>query len=100
MHAVVTKVSFTDVDTATTNLRERTAPAVSQLPGFVAGYFTRLGDDDGLSMVVFDSEDNAKSASETVASRMFRDTGLLPNPQLVDGWLAVRVQREVTRAAR
>jgi hypothetical protein len=70
MHAVVTKVSFTDVDTATTHLRERTAPAVSQLPGFVAAYFTRLGDDDGLSMVVFDSEANAKSASETVASRI------------------------------
>jgi hypothetical protein len=69
MHAVVTKVSLTDVDTATTNLRERVAPAVSQLPGFVAAYFTRLGD-DGLSMVVFDSEDNAKSASETVASRI------------------------------
>jgi hypothetical protein len=69
MHAVVTKVSITDADTATTNLRERTAPAVSQLPGFVAGYFTRLGD-DGLSMVVFDSEDSAKSASETVASRV------------------------------
>jgi hypothetical protein len=29
-----------------------------------------------------------------------RDRGLLPNPQLVDGWLAVRVQREVTRTAR
>jgi hypothetical protein len=69
MHAVVTKVSLTDVDTATTHLRERTAPAVSQLPGFVAAYFTRLGD-DGLSMVVFDSEANAKSASETVASRI------------------------------
>ena len=69
MHAVVTKVSITDLDTATTNLRERTAPAVSQLPGFVAGYFTRLGD-DALSMVVFDSEDNAKSASETVSSRI------------------------------
>ena len=69
MYAVVTKVSITDVDSATTNLRERTAPAVSQLPGFVAAYFTRLGD-DGLSMVVFDSEDNAKSASETVGSRI------------------------------
>jgi hypothetical protein len=69
MYAVVTKVSLTDVDTALTNLRERTAPAVSQLPGFVAAYFTRLGD-DGLSMVVFDSEGNAKSAGETVASRI------------------------------
>ena len=69
MHAVVTKVALTDVDTATTNLRDRTAPAVSQLPGFVAAYFTRL-DDDGLSMVVFESEDNAKSASETVTSRI------------------------------
>ena len=69
MHAVVTKVSFTDVDTATTQLRERTAPAVSQLPGFVAGYFTRL-DNSGMAMVVFDSEDNARTASETVSSRV------------------------------
>lgn len=69
MHAVVTRVSFTDVDTAIAQLRERTAPAVSQLPGFVAAYFTRL-DDSGMAMVVFDSEDDARSASETVSSRV------------------------------
>ncbi|MBV9837803.1 MAG: hypothetical protein JO156_06770 [Solirubrobacterales bacterium] len=48
-------------------LREQVVPGVSQAPEFVAGYWTRKGN-SGLSLVVFDSEDAAESASGRVRS--------------------------------
>jgi hypothetical protein len=58
MHAVVVRVSISDVEANENALRERVVPQVSQTPGFVAGYWTRK-DTGGLSMVVFESEDAA-----------------------------------------
>ena len=48
------------------HLREEVVPAISQAPGFVAGYWTG-GDDGGMSMVVFESEDAARIVSDSVA---------------------------------
>jgi len=67
VHAVVVKVKINDLEAADSHLRERVVPAISQAPGFVAGYWTRK-DDTGLSMVIFDSEDAANQASEQVPS--------------------------------
>jgi len=67
MHAVVVTVSVNDREAATSQLRERVVPGVSQSPGFVAGYWTRK-DDSGVSMVVFESEDAAQTMSERVPS--------------------------------
>jgi heme-degrading monooxygenase HmoA len=67
MHAVVTRITVNDREAAPIQMRENVVPAVSQSPGFVAGYWTR-GDDGGLSMVVFESEDAAKALSERVPS--------------------------------
>ena len=67
MHAVVVKVKINDLEAADSHLREQVVPAISQAPGFVAGYWTRK-DGTGLSMVIFDSEDAAKRASEQVPS--------------------------------
>ena len=67
MHAVVVKVKINDLEAADSHLRGQVVPAISQAPGFVAGYWTRK-DDTGLSMVVFDSEDAANRASEQVPS--------------------------------
>jgi hypothetical protein len=67
MHAVVVKVRINDVEAAESQLREQVVPRVSQVPGFVAGYWTR-NDNAGLSMVIFDSEDAANRASEQVPS--------------------------------
>ena len=66
MHAVVVKVSVTDGPTATEHLRGTIVPAVSQAPGFVAGYWVRLGGDEGNSVVVFESEDAASAAAERI----------------------------------
>ena len=67
MHAVIVKVKINDVEAADSHLRERVVPGISQAPGFVAGYWTRK-DNNGLSMVIFESEDAAKQASEQVPS--------------------------------
>ena len=64
MHAVVVRVTLSDDDSASLDeLREQVVPRVSQAPGFVAGYWVRLeGEKEGTSVIVFDSEDNARSA--------------------------------------
>jgi hypothetical protein len=69
MHAVIVRVSIKDPESATTELKENVVPRVSQAPGFVAGYWTRK-DQAGLSMIVFESEDAAKAASEQIPSGM------------------------------
>ena len=65
MHAVVVKVTISDVEAALSVLREETVPGVSQAPGFVTGYWTRKGN-SGLAMVIFESEDAANAASERI----------------------------------
>ena len=67
MHAVVVNVTLNDPEAAENHLREEIVPGVKQAPGLVAGYWARKGD-SGTSMVVFESEDAAKAASEQVPS--------------------------------
>lgn len=67
MHAVVVKVTISDLAAAESALREQVVPRASQTPGFVAGYWTRK-DSTGLSIVVFESEEAANSVSEQVRS--------------------------------
>jgi hypothetical protein len=66
MHAVVVRVTVNDREAAEARLREEIVPRVSQLPGVVSGYWTRSDGPDGLSMVVFDSEDDARAAADQV----------------------------------
>lgn len=65
MYAVVVRVSISDVEKAREELRTQVVPMVSQSPGFVAGYWTGTGG-DGLSMVVFESEDAARQMADRV----------------------------------
>ncbi len=65
MHAVVVKVTVQDAEQAQAELQNQVVPMVSQLPGFVAGYWTRSGD-TGLSMVIFDSEEAARQMADRV----------------------------------
>ncbi len=69
MHAVVVRVTVRDVETAQTGLQEQVVPRVQQSPGFVAGYWTR-SDGQGLSMVVFESEEHARQAADQVKANM------------------------------
>ena len=87
MHAVVVRVNIKDEQDATSNLRDQVVPRVKEAPGFVAGYWTRK-DDTGLSLIVFESEDNAQAASEMIPS---------PIPDSVD-LQAVEVREVVANA--
>jgi hypothetical protein len=65
MHAVVVRAALSDDDSASLQeLREQVVPRVSQAPGFVTGYWVRLeGERKGASVIVFESEDNARDAA-------------------------------------
>ena len=77
MHAVVVKVNIQDFETARKNLEERVVPGASRAPGFVAGYWTRSADgNDGLSMVLFDSEDSANGAVEMIRAAANENEGV------------------------
>ena len=61
MYAVVVDVTIHDSDAARRGL-ERIVPAVAQAPGFVAGYWVRLGEGRGTSLAVFETEEQAVAA--------------------------------------
>jgi hypothetical protein len=75
MHAVVVRVTVTDREGAEQRLREEVVPQVSSAPGFQAGYWTRDGD-SGLAMVIFDSEENARTNAERVPTTIPADVNL------------------------
>jgi hypothetical protein len=71
MHAVLVKVSISDVENAQKELRETIVPRVSQLPGFVTGYWTRSDDgSNGRSMIVFESEEAARTAADQIGANV------------------------------
>ena len=77
MHAVVVKVTIDDFERGRQFLTEQVVPRVKQAPGFVAGYWTRSEDGgDGLSMVVFESEDAAKTVAQMIESQAPQDEGV------------------------
>ena len=63
MHAVVVNVRINDPDAAERALHEQLVPRVSQLPGFVTGYWT-IKDNTGLTLLIFETEDAANCMSQ------------------------------------
>jgi hypothetical protein len=91
MHAVVVRVSIGEAEIAEKGLREKVLPAVSSAPGFVAGYWTRSDDgSNGLSMLVFESEDAARAVAER-----FRGGTIIPETVTVS---RVEIREVVTSA--
>jgi hypothetical protein len=66
-HAVVVIVTINDRDAAETELREQLVPWASHTPQFVTGYWT-IKDDNGLTMLMYETEDAANRMSEQVRS--------------------------------
>jgi heme-degrading monooxygenase HmoA len=66
MYAVVATVDITDSAEATKALAEQVIPMVKQAPGFVGGYWVRLDDSHGTSMVVFETEEQARAGAPEV----------------------------------
>ena len=75
MHAVVVRVTVTEREGAEQRLRDEVVPRVASAPGFQAGYWTREGD-DGLAMVIFDTEENARANAERVPATIPEDVNL------------------------
>jgi hypothetical protein len=79
MHAVLVNVTISDFDQGRQMLEEEVVPQVRQAPGFVAGYWTRAEDDSGMSIMVFESEGNARGAAEFIRSQPQSDAVTIDN---------------------
>ena len=75
MHAVLTSVTIKDQATAEGYLREQVVPNAKQAPGFVAGYWVR-DEGEGRGVIVFESEDAARAASERISERIGGNPGV------------------------
>lgn len=64
MHAAVFRVTIHNYDEANRILHEEFLPGISQAPGFVAAYWVAIGENEGTSVLVFESEDAARQAVE------------------------------------
>lgn len=60
MYAVVTSLTFNDRAAAEVEL-PAIVSRVSDMPGFVGGYWVSLGADQGTSIIVFDSQEAAQT---------------------------------------
>jgi hypothetical protein len=71
MYALVVRVTIHNVDRTRDVLNNQVVPQVSGAPGFKAGYWTwgtGGGETNGLSMIIFDSEENARGAGDRVSA--------------------------------
>jgi hypothetical protein len=64
MHAVFVTVRIEgDLDEAVKSLQEQVVPMVRSQPGFVAGYWFEARDGKGYSVVLFQTEEQARAAA-------------------------------------
>ena len=75
MYAVVVRVTVSDVERSRQQLNDVVVPRAKQAPGFHAGFWTAPpgGSGQGLSMLVFDSEENAQQAAQMIQGGPFPD---------------------------
>ena len=64
MYAVVARSTIEDFEQAKKFLREEGIPRLSQMPGFISGHWVRLGEKAGASMILFETEEAARTAKE------------------------------------
>jgi hypothetical protein len=70
MHAVVVRVTIHNADRTREVLKSQVVPQVSGAPGFKTGYWTWStgGELNGLSMAIFDTEENARAVGDRVSA--------------------------------
>jgi hypothetical protein len=71
MHALVTRVTIHNADHTREMLTSQVVPRVSGAPGFKTGYWTwqtNGGEVNGLAMMIFDSEENARAAGDRISA--------------------------------
>jgi len=71
MHALIVRVTIHNADRTREVLNSQVVPQISGASGFEAGYWTWStggGELNGLSMIVFDSEENARAAGDRISA--------------------------------
>ena len=70
MHALVVRVTIHNADRPREVLNNQVVPQASGALGFKAGYWTwsTAGGMNGLSMIIFDSEENARAAGDRISA--------------------------------
>lgn len=81
MHAAVVTSTIHDLDEGRAFLREQAVSLVAQAPGFVAAYWITLERNQGLSVLVFESEEHAR----TIAAQVAAPTGAVTNTSVEIG---------------
>lgn len=64
MHALLFTVTIHEREEADRLLYEQFVPGMSQAPGFVAGYWVNVGETQGTSVIVFESEKAARDVAD------------------------------------
>jgi hypothetical protein len=64
MHAIVFRITINDQKESDRLLHEEFVPFMSQSPGFVAGYWVTTGENQGTSVIAFESEDAARRVAD------------------------------------
>jgi hypothetical protein len=71
MHALIVRVTIRNADRTREMLNSQVVPQVSGAPGFKTGSWTWPtggAASNGLSMIIFDSEENARAAGDRVSA--------------------------------
>ena len=71
MYALVVRVTIHNPDRTRDVLKNQVVPQVSGAPGFKTGYWTWSsggGGMNGLSMILFESEENARAAGDRISA--------------------------------
>lgn len=63
MHAIVIHANISDLAEAKRGLGEEVIPMMKGAPGFLAAYFVAVDDTHGVSIQVFESEEQARAAA-------------------------------------
>ena len=64
MHAVVGTVTISDFEHARRLLHDDVLPTITEVPGFVSGYWLAPVDGKGTSILVFETEDEARAMAD------------------------------------
>jgi hypothetical protein len=63
MHAIVTHATISDLAEAKRGLEEEVIPMMKTTPGFVGAYFVAVDDSHGISIEVFETDEQARAVA-------------------------------------
>jgi hypothetical protein len=63
MYAIVIHANITDLTDAKQGLNDQVLPTMKRAPGFLGAYFVAVDDTHGISVEVFETEDQARAAA-------------------------------------